>query len=107
MKILFQGDSITDVGRNNHSGSLIPIGQGYACLIASRLGADEPGKYDFVNLGISGNRIVDVYARIKCPRAIPRPRSNTARISSIRESPRSRACLRPSEKMTSAPRSRL
>ena len=66
MKILFQGDSITDVGRNNHSGSLIPIGQGYACLIASRLGADEPGKYEFVNLGISGNRIVDVYARIKC-----------------------------------------
>ena len=66
MKILFQGDSITDVGRNTHNGSLVSIGQGYPCLVASRLGADEPGKYEFVNLGISGNRIVDVYARIKC-----------------------------------------
>ena len=65
MKILFQGDSITDVGRNTNNGSPISIGQGYPCLIASRLGADEPGKYEFVNRGISGNRIVDVYARIK------------------------------------------
>jgi lysophospholipase L1-like esterase len=65
MKILFQGDSITDVGRNTNNGSLISIGQGYPCLIASRLGADEPGKFEFVNRGISGNRIVDVYARIK------------------------------------------
>ncbi len=65
MKILFQGDSITDVGRNTNSGSLLSIGQGYPCLIASRLGADEPGRYEFINRGISGNRIVDVYARIK------------------------------------------
>ena len=65
MKILFQGDSITDVGRNTNNGSLISIGQGYPCLITARLGADEPGKYEFVNRGISGNRIVDVYARIK------------------------------------------
>ena len=65
MKILFQGDSITDVGRNTNNGSLVSIGQGYPCLIASRLGADEPQKYEFVNRGISGNRIVDVYARIK------------------------------------------
>ena len=65
MKILFQGDSITDVGRNTNNGSLNSIGQGYPCLIASRLGADEPETYEFVNRGISGNRIVDVYARIK------------------------------------------
>ena len=65
MKILFQGDSITDVGRSQNAGSLISIGQGYACLIASRLSADYPGKFEFVNRGISGNRIVDVYARIK------------------------------------------
>ena len=65
MKILFQGDSITDVGRNTNNGSLNSIGQGYPCLIASRLGADAPQTYEFVNRGISGNRIVDVYARIK------------------------------------------
>ena len=65
MKILFQGDSITDVGRNTNNGSLTSIGQGYPCLIAARLGADCPEKFTFVNRGISGNRIVDVYARIK------------------------------------------
>ena len=66
MKILFQGDSITDVGRNRNSGSTVSIGQGYACLIDGRLSVDYPGKFEFVNLGISGNRIVDVYARINC-----------------------------------------
>ena len=40
MKILFQGDSITDVGRNTNNGSLISIGQGYPCLISARIGAD-------------------------------------------------------------------
>ena len=66
MKILFQGDSITDVGRNRNSGSLVSIGQGYACMIDGRLSVKYPGKFEFINLGISGNRIVDVYARIKC-----------------------------------------
>ena len=65
MKILFQGDSITDVGRNNHSGSLISIGQGYPVLVDSDLSVRYPGQFEFENLGISGNRIVDVYARIK------------------------------------------
>ncbi|MDE7262393.1 MAG: SGNH/GDSL hydrolase family protein [Oscillospiraceae bacterium] len=63
MKILFLGDSITDVGRDRtNPGSL---GQGYPLLIGSRLGADFPGQHVFRNTGISGNRIVDLYARIK------------------------------------------
>ncbi|MBQ4110007.1 MAG: SGNH/GDSL hydrolase family protein [Clostridia bacterium] len=65
MKILFQGDSITDVGRNSERGSTLSIGQGYAMLVTSELGAKFPGKYTFENRGISGNRIVDIYARIK------------------------------------------
>ena len=65
MKILFQGDSITDAGRNTSNGSLISIGQGYPFLIDASLSAQYPGKYEFVNRGVSGNRIVDVYARIK------------------------------------------
>ncbi len=65
MKILFQGDSITDVGKNAGSGSLVPIGQGYPLIVSAKLGAEYPGKYTFVNKGISGSRIVDVYARIK------------------------------------------
>ncbi len=66
MKILFQGDSITDAGRNRNAGSVVSIGQGYPLLIDARLSVDGPGKYEFINLGISGNRVVDVYARIKC-----------------------------------------
>ena len=53
------------MGRNTNNGSLISIGQGYPCLIAARMGADFPEANEFINRGISGNRIVDVYARIK------------------------------------------
>ena len=60
--ILFQGDSITDVGRDRKDPDL---GRGYPLLVSARLGADHPTEYSFVNRGISGNRIVDVYARIK------------------------------------------
>ncbi len=61
--ILFQGDSITDAGRerNNPQG----LGGGYPIFVAARLGLDNPDEYSFINRGISGNRIVDVYARIK------------------------------------------
>lgn len=61
--ILFQGDSITDAGRSkDHDGS---IGVGYPNLVTAALGYDDPYAYRFYNRGISGNRIVDVYARIK------------------------------------------
>ncbi len=65
MKILFLGDSITDVGRNTTNGSLVSIGQGYPLLVDACLSVKYPGEYAFENLGVSGNRIVDVYARIK------------------------------------------
>lgn len=65
MHIHFQGDSITDVGRNATRGSMTSIGQGYPLLIHAQLSARFPQKYHFTNAGISGNRIVDVYARIK------------------------------------------
>ncbi len=61
--ILFQGDSITDVGRNRDD--INSLGFGYPLLVSSSLGFDYPGEYNFINKGISGNRIVDVYARIK------------------------------------------
>ena len=62
-RILFQGDSITDCGRNRED--LYNLGGGYPKLVASTLGYDFPNDYNFVNRGISGNRIVDIYARIK------------------------------------------
>lgn len=63
MKILFQGDSITDAGRardNDYN-----LGHGYAMLVEAALGYECPGQYEFINRGISGNRVTDVYARIK------------------------------------------
>ncbi|MBR2461264.1 MAG: lysophospholipase [Clostridia bacterium] len=61
--VLFQGDSITDAGRSRDQDS--NLGRGYPHLIKAALNFREPQKYNFINRGISGNRIVDVYARIK------------------------------------------
>ena len=61
--ILFQGDSITDAGRARDNDS--NVGIGYPVLVKGTLGFEYPGKYTFFNRGISGNRVVDVYARIK------------------------------------------
>jgi len=63
MKILFQGDSITDAGRARDND--INLGVGYPLLVKANLGFEHPEKYEFINRGISGNRVVDVYARIK------------------------------------------
>ena len=61
--ILFQGDSITDAGRDFHNDEF--MGYGYATMTAGKIAVDYPGKYRVINKGISGNRIVDVYARMK------------------------------------------
>ena len=61
--ILFQGDSITDSGRKNEWGH--NMGFGYATMVSGALCMSEPYAYSFINKGISGNRIVDLYARIK------------------------------------------
>ena len=61
--IVFQGDSITDAGRDKTKD--VSTGRGYATLVKAHLGANEPYQYQFYNRGISGNRVVDLYARIK------------------------------------------
>lgn len=61
--ILFQGDSITDAGRDRERPE--DLGKGYPNLVAARLGLDRPGMYRFYNRGVSGDRIVDIYARMK------------------------------------------
>lgn len=62
-KILFQGDSITDVGRSREDNN--NVGRGYPHLLKAELYCKSPCEYTVLNRGISGNRIVDVYARIK------------------------------------------
>jgi lysophospholipase L1-like esterase len=67
MKIVFQGDSITHGGRINSDWDFNHIlGHGYVFNIAGEVGARYPEKdYIFINRGISGNRIVDLFARWK------------------------------------------
>lgn len=62
--ILFQGDSITDAGRSREEDQ-VNLGLGYPTLVKAELGYENPAEYCFINRGISGNRIVDLYARIK------------------------------------------
>ena len=67
MKILFFGDSITDAGRaRTANGHISELGHGYVRVLADRLTGADPEKYEVINRGISGNRIVDLYARVKC-----------------------------------------
>ena len=66
MKILFYGDSITDMGRcRDTEGKAFGYGVGYVNSVSSTLKYEEPTKYDIINRGIGGNRIVDLYARVK------------------------------------------
>lgn len=65
--ILFQGDSITDAGRermkqqSNLAGS---FGSGYAFLAASRLLCENPEKdFSIFNRGISGNKVYQLAER--------------------------------------------
>lgn len=60
---VFQGDSITDAHRDFHNDD--NRGAGYPTLVAARLGFDHPGAYRFLNRGVSGDRVVDLNARIK------------------------------------------
>lgn len=62
-RILFQGDSITDAGRSREDDSF--LGVGYPYLVGAEMNYKNPNEYEFINRGVSGNRVVDLYARIK------------------------------------------
>lgn len=61
MKILFIGDSITDTNRNKEDEK--SLGGGFAFLIAAQLGVTHPQKFEFINKGVGGDRIVDLIPR--------------------------------------------
>ena len=66
MKIVFFGDSITDFGRNHESDDRdSSLGFGFVRIIADRLVSEKPDKIKIYNRGVCGDRIVDLYARIK------------------------------------------
>lgn len=62
---LFQGDSITDANRDDENEDNFSLGCGYALLLASDFSRKYKDNFKFINRGKSGDRITDVYARIK------------------------------------------
>ena len=79
--ILFQGDSITDCSRYRNATDkkqqsialwgcgrpfkkITALGEGYPAMVSAELESKFPGKYKYINRGVSGDRIPDVYARI-------------------------------------------
>ncbi len=71
--LLFQGDSITDAGRTGTDNPsfvspgypLMGMGFGYPHLLASKICAEHPQDWTVLNRAVTGNRVVDLYARWK------------------------------------------
>ena len=64
MRVLFQGDSVTDAGRARENPA--NLGNGYPRYAAALLRERFPEReWEFLNLGISGNRTGDLLARWK------------------------------------------
>jgi len=63
--IVFQGDSITDGGRWREGEDYNHImGQDYAYILAAKIGAEYPERHlNFINRGVSGDRVLDLAAR--------------------------------------------
>ena len=63
MKILFQGDSITDAGRDRRN--YHHLGNGYPKFAAENITAAHPElDIEFINFGISGNRTCQLFDRL-------------------------------------------
>ena len=63
MRILFQGDSITDAGRDKRN--YHDMGRGYPKFASQKLREAFPHKeLEFINLGISGNRTSQLFDRL-------------------------------------------
>lgn len=64
MKILFQGDSITDMGRDRSDPH--DLGAGYPKYAAKYIREAFPDKeFEFIDLGISGDQTADLVKRLK------------------------------------------
>ena len=63
VKILFQGDSITDAGRDKRN--YHDLGAGYPKYAAENIKENNPEvDFEFINFGISGNRTDQLFDRI-------------------------------------------
>ena len=64
MKIVFFGDSITDMSHHNDQ-EIFSYGSGFLMYVAGELYREDPKKYRVINKGIGGNRVADLYSRVK------------------------------------------
>ena len=63
IKLLFQGDSITDAGRDRRN--YYDLGPGYPKYAAELIAEKYPDtSFEFINLGISGNRTSQLFDRL-------------------------------------------
>ena len=63
IKIVFQGDSITDAGRDRRN--YHDLGPGYPKYAAELIEKDHPdAEFEFLNFGISGNRTDELFDRL-------------------------------------------
>lgn len=62
-RILFFGDSITDMGRYRELNSPFSLGNSYVYMVAERL-LTISRDYEIINRGISGNKVTDLLDRI-------------------------------------------
>ncbi len=63
MKIVFQGDSITDAGRDKRN--YHELGMGYPKFAAAHIRESFPEtEFEFINMGISGNRTDQLFDRL-------------------------------------------
>lgn len=62
MRVLFQGDSVTDAGRNRED--LYDLGNGYPKFVAELISKAFPDySFEFINKGISGDKAESLKAR--------------------------------------------
>ena len=63
IKLLFQGDSITDAGRDKRN--YRDMGKGYPKYAAELIAQNHPEvEFDFINFGIGGNRTCQLFDRL-------------------------------------------
>ena len=63
VKVVFQGDSITDAGRDKRN--YHDLGKGYPKYAAEQMVKDHPDvEFEFINFGISGNRTCQLFDRL-------------------------------------------
>ncbi|HEX3357323.1 MAG TPA: SGNH/GDSL hydrolase family protein [Tepidisphaeraceae bacterium] len=65
-RVLFQGDSITDMNRGRTADPNHILGHSYCFILAARHAAAFPERHlSFINRGVSGNQVTDLAARWK------------------------------------------